>query len=416
MAKKFLTPIDLNQLELQNATFQILGSDPGSPVQGQFFYHSGTQKFKFRNATTWSIPVLSGEIVNADINASAAIALSKLATDPLARANHTGTQTASTISDFDTQVRTSRLDQMASPTASVSLNNQKITNLALPAAGSDAATKAYVDDIASGLDVKKSVRAATTADITLSGTQTIDGVSVIANDRVLVKDQATAANNGLYTCQAGAWQRTTDADSDAEVTTGLFVFVEEGTTNGDTGWVLTTNNPITVGSTGLAFSQFSSSAAVTAGDALQKTGSELDVLFNNTSIGINGSNQLEIKTTWTGQTAITTLGTITTGTWNATTLGVLYGGSGQTTSKAARETGFGAAGYYSSATHGAGTTISITQATHGLRSTRGLLVQVQEESTGDVVVADVTVTSGGDITVTFGASQGANSKRVTVIG
>jgi len=88
---------------------------------------------------------LTNTIVNADINASAAIALSKLATDPLARANHTGTQTASTISDFDTQVRTNRLDQMAAPTSSVSLNSQKITNLATPTSNTDASTKAYVD-------------------------------------------------------------------------------------------------------------------------------------------------------------------------------------------------------------------------------------------------------------------------------
>ena len=88
---------------------------------------------------------LTNGIVNADINASAAIALSKLATDPLARANHTGTQAASTISDFDTQVRTSRLDQMAAPTAAVSANSQKITNLGTPTSNTDASTKAYVD-------------------------------------------------------------------------------------------------------------------------------------------------------------------------------------------------------------------------------------------------------------------------------
>jgi hypothetical protein len=88
---------------------------------------------------------LTNTIVNADINASAAIALSKLATDPLARANHTGTQAASTISDFDTQVRTSRLDQMAAPTGSVSANSQKITNLGTPTSNTDASTKAYVD-------------------------------------------------------------------------------------------------------------------------------------------------------------------------------------------------------------------------------------------------------------------------------
>jgi hypothetical protein len=89
---------------------------------------------------------LTGGVVNTDISNTAAISLGKLATDPLARANHTGTQTASTISNFDTQVRTSRLDQMAAPTASVALNSQKITGLGTPTANTtDAATTAYVD-------------------------------------------------------------------------------------------------------------------------------------------------------------------------------------------------------------------------------------------------------------------------------
>lgn len=92
-----------------------------------------------------SADILAGTIVDSDISGAASIALSKLATDPLARANHTGTQTASTVSDFDTQVRTSRLDQMAAPTTSVSANNQKITNLGTPTASTDASTKAYVD-------------------------------------------------------------------------------------------------------------------------------------------------------------------------------------------------------------------------------------------------------------------------------
>jgi hypothetical protein len=102
-----------------------------------------------RDSAVTSAKIADGTIVNADINASAGIVLSKLATDPLARANHTGTQTASTVSDFDTQVRTSRLDQMAAPSGSVSLNSQKITSLATPSANTDAATKAYVDTTAS---------------------------------------------------------------------------------------------------------------------------------------------------------------------------------------------------------------------------------------------------------------------------
>jgi hypothetical protein len=102
-------------------------------------------------AIAYSKLALTGGIVNTDISNTAAISLGKLATDPLARANHTGTQAASTISDFDTQVRTSRLDQMAAPTGSVSVNSQKITNLATPTSNTDASTKLYVDTSISNL-------------------------------------------------------------------------------------------------------------------------------------------------------------------------------------------------------------------------------------------------------------------------
>lgn len=189
------------------------------------------------------------------------------------------TLTAAKISDFDTQVRTSRLDQMAAPTASVSLNSQKITNLADPTQATDAASKGYVDAVKTGLDVKDSCRAATTANITLSGTQTIDGVAVIAGDRVLVKNQSTASGNGIYVAAAGAWSRASDADNSpsGEVTAGMFTFVEEGTTNADTGWVLTTNGTITLGSTSLTFAQFSQAGTITAGAGLTQTGSTLDV-------------------------------------------------------------------------------------------------------------------------------------------
>ena len=106
---------------------------------------SGTAVTQADTGTVTSTMIANGTIVNADINASAAIALSKLATDPLARANHTGTQTASTISDFDTQVRTSKVTDLTAPTGSFSMNSQKITNLADPTSDQDAATKSYVD-------------------------------------------------------------------------------------------------------------------------------------------------------------------------------------------------------------------------------------------------------------------------------
>lgn len=207
--------------------------------------------------------------------------------------------TTTDVSGFDTQVRTSRLDQMAAPTAAVSMNSQRITNLAAPTADNDAARKADVDAARNGLDVKLSCRVATTANITLSGPQTIDGVSVVAGDRVLVKNQTTTSQNGIYLCAAGTWTRATDADSDAEVNAGMFTFIEEGTTNADTGWVLSTNQPITVGTTGITFTQFSGTGA-------------------------------GVPANYAGQNTITTLGTVTTGTWNATTIAAAYGGTGLT--------------------------------------------------------------------------------------
>lgn len=186
----------------------------------------------------------------------------------------------------DARVRANRLDQLTAPTGDVSFNSQKITNLADPVADSDAATKSYVDAARSGLDVKASVRVATTADITLSGTQTIDGVALSTGDRVLVKDQSPGSENGIYVVASGSWSRATDADSSAEVTAGMFTFVEQGTVNADRGYVLTTDGAITVGSTALTFTQFSGAGQITAGDGLAKSGDTLSVNVDNSTIEI----------------------------------------------------------------------------------------------------------------------------------
>lgn len=223
------------------------------------------------------------------------------------------------------------LPQSIASTSTPTFSQLTISNS--PSASSDAATKGYVDSVAQGLDCKASCRVATTANITLSGTQTIDGVAVIAGDRVLVKNQSTGSQNGIYVVAAGAWSRATDADTSAEVTSGMFTFVSEGTTNASTGWVLTTPDLITLGTTSLAFTQFSGAGQIVDGDGLAKSGNTLSVNVDNSSIEIN-ADAIRVKSTWVGQTSLTTLGTITTGTWQGTAISVAFGGTGVATATA----------------------------------------------------------------------------------
>ena len=152
-----------------------------------------------------------------------------------------------------------------------------------PSNANDAASKSYVDSTINGLDVKESVHLATTAAGTLASDfangDTIDGVALATGDRILIKDQADASENGVYTVNAsGAPTRATDFDADSEVTAGAFFFVEEGTTNGNNGFTLTTNDDITVGTTDLTFTQFSGSGQITAGTGMTKSGNTLNVV------------------------------------------------------------------------------------------------------------------------------------------
>lgn len=392
-------------------------------------------------AIVYSKLSLAGSIVNADIAGGAAIALSKLATDPLARANHTGTQLAATVSDFDTQVRTSRLDQMAVPTGSVSMNSQKITSLLDPTSAQDAATKSYVDALSNGLDVKASVRVATTTTlpansrsgnvITASGNgalAAIDGVTLVLNDRLLVKNEATGANNGIYYVSVVGTggtpftlTRATDADSSAEVTGGMYTFVEEGTTNADSGWILTTDNAITLNTTALTFAQFTGAGQITAGNGLTKTGNTLDVVGTTNRISV-AADAIDISTSYVGQATITTLGTITTGTWTGTTIAVANGGTGGTTAATGRGN-LGATGVYSAAGTGTGTSFTIALATHGLGSAGNDYCDIVAEcydisaASAVKVEADVTINkSTGAVTFTFAASQTLTNFRFTIIG
>jgi len=235
----------------------------------------------------------------------------------------------------DARVRANRLDQMSIPLNPISMNGQKITSVADPTLAQDAATKSYVDSIATGLTVKQSVVAATTANITLSGSQTIDGVTVNPGDRVLVKDQSTGADNGIYVVASGAWSRAADADTSPEVTAGMFMFVQQGSINGDASFVLTTPNPITLGTTALTFTQFSGAADLIGGAGIVRTANTFDVVGTTNRILVN-ADSIDISPNYVGQSTITTLGTITTGVWNGSAVPVANGGTGGTTAATAR--------------------------------------------------------------------------------
>ena len=215
---------------------------------------------------------------------------------------------------------------MAAPAAAVSLNSQKITNLADPNADADAANKGYVDGVAQGLDVKDSVVATTTANGTLSSAfangSTIDGVSLSTNDRILIKDQSTQTENGVYKVNAsGAPTRVDDLAAGADAA-GAFVFVEQGTVNAENGFVCTSNKgSAVVGTNNLVFSQFSGAGQITAGNGLEKSG-------NTLSADLKSNGGLVIES---AEIAVDLAASSITG-----TLAIGDGGTGATSASAAR--------------------------------------------------------------------------------
>ncbi len=225
------------------------------------------------------------------------------------------------ISDFDAGVRTNRLDQMTAPTGAVGFNSQKITGLADPTADQDAATKAYTDSVAQGLDVKDSCSVVATSNITLSGTQTIDGVAISAGDRVLVAGQSTGSQNGIYICAAGSWARSDDLATGSDAA-GAFTFVEKGTSNAENGFVCTSDKGSSVvGTNAIVFSQFSGAGQITAGNGLDKSG-------NTLSVDLKSNGGVVIEST---EIAIDLSASSITG-----TLAVSDGGTGSTSASAAR--------------------------------------------------------------------------------
>jgi len=231
-------------------------------------------------------------------------------------------------------------------------NGNLLQGLKNPSGDLDAANKLYVDSVASGLDIKNSCRVATigteqfiigTGAVTQINGLTVDGITLSIGDRILIKNANTGTGaaspsnsnqpaNGIYRVTANTTNltvtRDTDADTSAEVTSGLFTFITAGTTNTALGFVLITQGTITLNTTALQFTQFSAATQITAGAGLGQTGNAFDVnvVSNRTVIT---SDAVDISPNYVGQGSITTLGTITAGTWNGSVIDVQRGGSGR---------------------------------------------------------------------------------------
>jgi len=234
------------------------------------------------------------------------------------------------ISDFDTGVRVNRLDQMAAPTAAVSANSQKITNLADCTSDNDAANKGYVDGVAQGLDIKDSCVVVSTSNLTLSGTQSVDGVSLSADDRVLVAGQSTASQNGIYkVVSGGSWTRTDDLATGVDAA-GVFTFIEKGTTNAENGFVCTSDKgSAVVGTNNLTFAQFSGAGQIAAGDGLQKSGNTMSADLKSNGGVVIESGELAVKLDASSITGTLAIGDGGTGATSAsaarTSLGLVIG-------------------------------------------------------------------------------------------
>lgn len=359
---KYLNNLDLGLNQLLNVVLQKLPAHPSSPVAGQTYYNTTTNIEYYWNGSTW---------VAKDARAITGIPLSALAVDPLDRANHTGSQLSSTISDLATVVsgyaNSYPLSKFAPPTGPINLAGYAITSLASPTNASDAATKGYVDSAVNGTDWKSSVRVATTADITLSGSQAIDGVTVVAGDRVLVKDQTDASQNGIYDVQIGAWTRSVDA-SGLALTSQTAVFSEEGTVFGSSQFRVTTTGVITVGVTPIVWAQIGAAVSYQAGSGLALTGNTFSVQAQP-GVVVSGAG-VGIDTTVVARKFAASVGD------NSATSFVL---------------------------------------THGL-DTQDVTVSIRNSTTNEGVMVDWTASSAASVTITFALAPTTDQYRVVIHG
>jgi hypothetical protein len=441
---KFLVPVDLTKQELQNARIQNLAAAPSAPVVGQEYYDTAQNHLYVWNGSAWeqasgvtatggggtvtsvglSLPAIftvTGSPVTAAGTLTATLASEAANTVLAGPTGSAGVPTFRTLVAADVP----RLDLLGAPTAPLSLNNQRITNLASPTAATDAASKSYVDATVQGLDQKPTAQVATTAALpantyangtggigatltaTTNGALTVDGYTPAVGDRILVKNEVAGANNGLYdVTQVGSGAtpyiltRNVYMDAPAEFP-GAFIPVEDaGTTNANSLWLCTNTVAPTVGTTAITFTQLNKGTDLQPGTGITITG-----------------NTVAISATYAGQTSLTTLGTIATGTWQGTPVAVAYGGTGAVAASAARAN-LGAVGKYTATIgDGATTAIAITQAVHGLATNGSMHAEVFDATTGVKVYPDITINNGtGAVTITFTSPPAANSYRIVILG
>jgi hypothetical protein len=381
MSLKLVTNLDFNQNQALNICLQNLASDPGSPVESQIWYRTDLHTIReYSSGTVKTLATLTNS-----------------------------------LSDFSV------------PTANLSAGSFQINNLANGTASTDAATVGQLNNAILGLDVHASVMAASTgsninlASVLVTGF-VVDGYTCLLGDRILVKDQTTQSQNGIYIVPAsGAAARAADCNTATNYLQGSFCFVENGTANGGSSWVTSTAGPYVIGTTNIVWVTFAGAGVTySAGSGLTLTGTVFSVNVSGNTVEISSGNLRVKSNSSTGQPLLSggtgneaTYGAINLAGGSTIVTGTLpLGNGGGYTTAATAKTALGFTTKYAQAV-GNGSLTSFT-VTHSLGSSN-VSVDVVEVSTGDLVMADILVVDANNVTVNFATAPASNAFEVIVL-